>query len=415
MAQTSWFPFDILSSERGKAPVHPNSPEKPKDFAVIILNQPLELRDSIYERLFKNAIEKVAADGGANHLHELNKKRHGAYALELDCIIGDLDSLTPDSRAYWVNKNVPIKEDKDVNSTDFTKAVRYIGKAFLNEKDDGECNGSMDIVVLGGLGGRVDQGISTLHHLYKFQKKEGYPHGKMYLLSSECITFLLKPGTHFIEAKVPRMKELGVKLGNNVGILPLNGPAEITTDGLEWNVKHWKTELGGDISTSNHVKNDTVTIFTDKDVLFSIDLEFSDPSTPSAKSTISSKLFESRDDFDAENDEEDFPMGAMSPLRQPRDKSTTPPPPLPGVSGEAAPQLSLGEIPSLQPSLDSSTEDVASRSDPGTTESSSTEDGASRSGPGTTQSSPGGTFGNFVYSGPNAVPTFPPLTNGRAS
>jgi thiamine pyrophosphokinase len=398
--QTFWFPFSILSSERGKAPKHPNAPEKPKDFAVIVLNQSLELRDSIYVRLFENAIEKVAADGGANHLHELNQKRHGAYALELDCIIGDLDSLTPDSRAYWVNKNVPIQKDEDVNSTDFTKAVRYIRKAFLNEIDDGECNGCIDIVVLGGLGGRVDQGISTLHHLYKFQKKEGYPHGKMYLLSSECITFLLKPGIHVIEAKVPRMKELGVKLGNNVGILPLNGPAEITTDGLKWNVRDWKTELGGDISTSNHVTNDMVTITTDKDVLFTIDLEFSDPSTPSAKSSTSSKPSEQKDDFDAfdAEGEEDFPIGEMSPLRQPLDKSTTPPPPLPDASREAAPQLSLGEIPSLQPSLDNSTEDVASRSDPGATES-----------------SPGGAFGNFVYSGPNSVPTFPPLTNGRAS
>jgi thiamine pyrophosphokinase len=401
--QTFWFPFDILSSERGKAQQqHPNAPEKPKDFAVIVLNQPLQLRDSIYVRLFENAIEKVAADGGANHLHELNKKRHGAYALELDCIIGDLDSLTPDSRAYWANKNVPIKKDDDVNSTDFTKAVRYIGKAFLDEKDDGECNGSMDIVVLGGLGGRVDQGISTLHHLYKFQKKEGYPHGKMYLLSSECITFLLKPGTHVIQAKVPRMKELGVKLGNNVGILPLNGLAEITTRGLEWNVTDWKTEIGGNISTSNHVENDTVFITTDKDVLFTIDLEFSDPSTPSAKSSTSSKPSEKKDDLDAFDDEseEDFPIGDMSPHLQPRDESTTPPPPLPDASSDAIQLPSLATIMSLQPRLHlgNYTEDKASRSDPGETES-----------------SPGGTFGNFVYSGPNSVPTFPPLTNGRPS
>jgi thiamine pyrophosphokinase len=401
--KTFWYPFDILSSENGKIQQHPNNAtEKPKDFAVIVLNQPLELQDSIYERLFENAIRKVAADGGANRVHELNQKRDGASALELDYIIGDLDSLIPDSKAYryWADKNVPIERDGDENSTDFTKAVKYIRKTYLNEKDDGECYGSIDIVVLGGLGGRVDQGISTLHHLYKFQKEEGYPHGKMYLLSSECITFLLKPGTHKIRAKVPRVKELGVKLGKNVGILPLNGPAVITAKDLEWPVEDWETELGGNISTSNHVKKEMVTITTDKDVLFTIDLKFSDPSTTSPTSSTSSMTSVDLADFDPDTTEENFPMGDMSPVhqRKRRHKSTTPPPPLPGVSSEAAPQLSLGEIPSLQPSLDDSSKDEASSSDPGAIES-----------------SPEGTVGNFGYSDPNDVATFPRSTNGRAS
>jgi thiamine pyrophosphokinase len=393
--QTFWSPFGILSSKHGKAQQHPNAPEKQKDFAVIVLNQPLELRDSIYERLFQNAIGKVAADGGANRVHELNQKRDRASALELDYIIGDLDSLTPDSEAYqyWADKNVPIEKDGDENSTDFTKAVKYIRKTYLSEKYDGECNGSIDIVVLGGLGGRVDQGISTLHHLYKFQKEEGYPHGKMYLLSSECITFLLKPGTHEIQANLPLVKELGVELGNNVGILPLNGPAVITAKGLEWPVKEWKTELGGNISTSNHVEEEMVTIKTDKDVLFTIDLEFFNPSTTSAKSSDSDLA-----DFDPDTTQEDFPMGDMSPVHQRRHKSTTPAPPLPGVSGEAAPQLSLGETPSLQPGLDISTKDEASPSEPRAIES-----------------PPEGTVGSFVFSGPNGVATFPRSTNGRAS
>jgi thiamine pyrophosphokinase len=42
---------------------------------------------------------------------------------------------------------------------------------------------------------------------------------------------------------------------------------------LEWDVKDWATEFGGQMSTSNHVVEEWVTIETTKDVLFTIDLE----------------------------------------------------------------------------------------------------------------------------------------------
>ena len=61
-----------------------------------------------------------------------------------------------------------------------------------------------------------------------------------------------------------------------VGILPLAGPAVISTEGLEWDVKDWETQFGGQVSTSNHVLPDTqvVTVQTDADVLFTIGLNF---------------------------------------------------------------------------------------------------------------------------------------------
>jgi thiamine pyrophosphokinase len=125
-------------------------------------------------------------------------------------------------------------------------------------------------VCLGGLGGRVDQGLSTLHHLYTFQKEPGYTSGKMFLLSSEAITFVLKAGTHRIQVR-DGSSNLG--LGKHIGIIPLKEPSIITTHGLEWDVTDWLTEFGGQVSTSNHVKEDWVTIETSKDVLFTIDLD----------------------------------------------------------------------------------------------------------------------------------------------
>jgi thiamine pyrophosphokinase len=183
--------------------------------------------------------------------------------LALDLVIGDLDSLSSEARAYWDGKKVKILHDPDQYSTDFTKAVKNVWSTEQRE--------SINIVALGGLGGRVDQGISVLHHLYMFQKS--YDSGKMFLLSSEGITFVLKSGKHKIKAQASFQ---GVTLGENVGIIPFKEPSVITTKGLEWDVTNWGTEFGGLISTSNHVKAEWVSIETTKDVLFTIDFEASD-------------------------------------------------------------------------------------------------------------------------------------------
>jgi len=62
-------------------------------------------------------------------------------------------------------------------------------------------------------------------------------------------------------------------LGKHIGIIPLKESSVLTTDGLEWDVADWPTESGGQVSTSNHVREDWVTIETSKDVLFTIDLD----------------------------------------------------------------------------------------------------------------------------------------------
>ena len=121
--------------------------------------------------------------------------------------------------------------------------------------------------MLGGLGGRVDQGVSVLHHLYKAPQL--YPEGRIYLVSTSAITFLLTAGTHHIVVKNPQAPVLG----NYVGILPVGFPARITTSGLRWDVEDWDTRFGGQVSTSNMVREAEITVTTSADVLFTIDLD----------------------------------------------------------------------------------------------------------------------------------------------
>ena len=255
----------------------------------MVLNQPLEDQIAFYTQVWNNAVYHVGADGGANCVYDLNKSNIGHKdVLNLDTVIGDLDSLRVDAKEYWLSRGSEIIYDEDQYSTDMTKAVKYVKtfevpapgdftpsknktrEAELQKIKDGPR--IKDIVCIGGLGGRVDQAMSTLHHLYIFQNESEYASGKMFLLSSEAITFVLKTGKHKIKV---RESFPGMGLGRNVGIIPLKEISRITTKGLEWDVTDWPTEFGGQMSTSNYVKEDWVVVETTKDVLFTIDLDFS--------------------------------------------------------------------------------------------------------------------------------------------
>lgn len=137
----------------------------------------------------------------------------------------------------------------------------------------------MDIVAMGGLGGRVDQGLSQLHHLHLFQTDPRYAQGRMFLVSGESLTFLLKTGRHRIHVRekdaAGNKNAMADVFDKYVGIVPVKEPSVISTKGLEWDVEDWKTEFGGMISTSNHVLPETVVVEveTTKDVLFTIALK----------------------------------------------------------------------------------------------------------------------------------------------
>ncbi|KAM0326539.1 hypothetical protein ACHAQA_006408 [Verticillium albo-atrum] len=244
----------------------PDSQTLQSPFSLIILNQPLKQNEA-FGTLWGNANVRIAADGGANRLFDLAEANRrggsGSRYENLDVIIGDLDSLLPTVRNHFASLDEPtqIIHDTDQESTDFSKAVSWA------RQNHGT---GVDVVALGGLGGRVDQGISQLHHLYLFQPGPRYELGRVFLLSGQSLTFLLKPGKHAIH-----VRDGGSEVfGKHVGIVPLGEPSVITTSGLEWDVENWETHLGGRISTSNHVLPETtvVRIETTNQVIFTIAL-----------------------------------------------------------------------------------------------------------------------------------------------
>ncbi|KAI1419956.1 thiamine pyrophosphokinase [Xylaria sp. FL1777] len=250
------------------------------EFVLIILHQPI--RDAcLFRDLWSTAKTKIAADGGANQIYDLSRRTPPAATAgssgqqeqykDLDTIIGDLDSLIDEARQHFSRSRI-IREAEQY-STDFAKAVRL-----ARAESPGR-----DIVCMGGLGGRVDQGLSQLHHLYLFQKSPTYAEGRMYLVSGDSLSFVLKGGPkHRIRVREPDIKindafrrVSGDPFAKHVGIVPVGEPAVISTRGLEWDVQDWETAFGTRMSTSNHVLPETevVEIQANKDVLFTIALK----------------------------------------------------------------------------------------------------------------------------------------------
>ncbi|KAF7714149.1 Uncharacterized protein PECH_009011 [Penicillium ucsense] len=329
----------------------------PSPYALLMLNQPINER--AFTVLSQHASYIICADGGANRLFDMmkaqgkesteprqygNKYKHvflkiqGVKHSDLhitqlpDKIIGDLDSIRPSVRQHYEKLNVSVVKDPDQYSTDFTKCLKYLNshaseiiqsprkqkvatsrtgqEAISTNESCSVPSPKLEIVILGGLGGRVDQAFSQIHHLYMMTQTQRQLQassssqdvspgagGNLYLISEESISFVLQEGKNIILTprtnRPPESETTGSGLSpdeagdsdgpsscsereyyfeENIGIIPLSAPASITTHGFEWDVEDWHTEIGGQISTSNHIRADKVEVSTNVPVLFTAEL-----------------------------------------------------------------------------------------------------------------------------------------------
>ena len=218
---------------------------------LVILNQPIT-NALLLEKAWNSCKVRVCADGGANQLYEFLKDDKLRVHYKPEFIAGDLDSLRDDVREFYENLGVKVLSKPSQYATDFMKSVDLIDEQF------GE---PIDIVALGAMGGRVDQSFHSIQHLYLSAEKQQ----TVYLLSDQSITFLLPKGKSLIRTPLKH-------LGKTCGIIPVGGTAVITTDGLEWDVENWETRFGGQVSTSNHVLKHEITIHTNEQIIFTIEL-----------------------------------------------------------------------------------------------------------------------------------------------
>ena len=106
--------------------------------------------------------------------------------------------------------------------------------------------------------------MGLLHEMIREETHD--PNLQLWLFSESNLSFILRNSHNTIRGTLS--SELFTE---NVGIVPVYGPAIITTSGLEWDVENWATQMGHQVSTSNHIKADEVHIQTNAPVLFTIE------------------------------------------------------------------------------------------------------------------------------------------------
>lgn len=162
----------------------------------------------------------IAADGGLHHLQSLHRKP--------DVVIGDMDSIDPplltELRAEGV-KLIVHPTDKDASDLELT--LKYAAANY-----DGE------ILVLGALGGRLDQLLANV----------------LLLTDPELQGRVVKIVQEHQQAWVitPGVERFMGNVGDLVSLLPLQGDAHIErTAGLKWQLRDEKLIYGQSRGISN--------------------------------------------------------------------------------------------------------------------------------------------------------------------
>lgn len=197
---------------------------------VILLNTP---QAGLSRAIWESATRRVACDGGADRLGELY--REGDAVMHPDVVIGDLDSISSDALQFYRDRQeTRVVHDDDCNSTDFTKAVKYLAGGGSGS-DEGTDKRRRRIIALGGMSGRVDQLFSSIHTASRATD--------LVMVDADNVVCVLQPGTYRIVC--------GAALGPHCGLVPIDGPARIRLRGLEWNLDGEEMSMTGLISTNN--------------------------------------------------------------------------------------------------------------------------------------------------------------------
>lgn len=99
--------------------------------------------EQVVRPLVARATWIVCADSGSEHARRLG--------LDVQAIVGDLDSITPETFAFYKTRGTEIIQRPDQNHDDFEKALEYVATAY-----------SGSVAVLGMTGLRTDHLLANL-------------------------------------------------------------------------------------------------------------------------------------------------------------------------------------------------------------------------------------------------------------
>ncbi|HEY6905868.1 MAG TPA: thiamine diphosphokinase [Ignavibacteriaceae bacterium] len=176
----------------------------------------------------------VCADGGADSARRLG--------LTPDYIIGDFDSIRPETLNYFRNKSNIIRIGRQ-NDTDVEKCLKFVIRKKYTEA-----------VLLGGTGDRLDHSFCNIGIVIKFFDKI-----KVKIVSEKSI---LTPYSGNVELKTVK--------DETISLYGLNERTKITSQGLKYPLKKAKLPFGRKESTSNVATGETVGLKIKDGIIFVI-------------------------------------------------------------------------------------------------------------------------------------------------
>lgn len=185
----------------------------------------------------------VAADSGLDHARSLR--------LRVDALVGDLDSVSP-LALEWANRNGVRVESHDPNKdqTDTELAMH----AAVGE-------GCTRLVIVGGLGGRLDHQLATIGLLAGAAWRDCQVE-----LQTLDETIVVLRGSADADAR-----ELPAEPGESITLLAWGGPATgVTSHGLQWEVSDARFEPGSTLGVSNVVATEPATVQVRSGVLLAV-------------------------------------------------------------------------------------------------------------------------------------------------
>jgi thiamine pyrophosphokinase len=180
----------------------------------------------------------ICADGGAQHAL--------ALGLAPDVVIGDLDSLDGDLQARLEGEGCqvlvhPPRKDE----TDLELALHYAVDHGVDE-----------ILILGALGGRIDQTLANVL-LLALPELEGI---KTRIVAGDQEIFLIRSQA-LIEGQI----------GDTISLLPIAGDVTgITTKGLEYPLQHGTLKFGSTLGVSNVLTTPVAQIQVERGLLLCV-------------------------------------------------------------------------------------------------------------------------------------------------
>lgn len=202
--------------------------EEKSNFVLIFANGIIE--DTIWiNSYFDKAAAVIAADGGMRHILALGRRPH--------ILVGDLDSLPEgvedDLRSSAVET---IRHPAAKDATDLELALLLAGQRFPQA----------EILIFGGIGGRLDQTLANILLL-------AHPD-----LIGKSIRFVERRETAWL---VTGETEIIGRQGDTVSLIPLAGPVRvIATTGLAWPLREEKLDFGPARGISNEMSSDRATV-----------------------------------------------------------------------------------------------------------------------------------------------------------